>query len=134
MRIAMAVLADAASVRENTISVLSAGITRLWRTDYPSPMDTALAVLLEIAPDDDASDIEISAKISGPAAASSGTIAEIRGRISVEPERTESFYVPVPLQLRGVPVPSPGTYEIALTVTSLDPVILTVEAVLAGPS
>ena len=48
MRLAIGTLADAANVREGTLSLLSAGINVLERGECPAPLGASLALLLEI--------------------------------------------------------------------------------------
>ena len=50
LRFPIATLCDAATVREGTLSILSGGITRLWRQEFPSPMGVVCAVLCEYDP------------------------------------------------------------------------------------
>lgn len=45
-----AMLCDAATVREGLLNVLGAGITQLYREQYPAPMGVQLALLLHSLP------------------------------------------------------------------------------------
>ena len=53
MRLAMAILADAANVREGMLNVLSAGVSEMWRKDFPAPFGAVLPLLIELDQKDD---------------------------------------------------------------------------------
>jgi hypothetical protein len=48
MRIIAGVLCDYAEVREGLLTIVSAGITRLWRAELPAPMGVFLALQVEV--------------------------------------------------------------------------------------
>ena len=48
MRLAMAILADAANIREGMLNVLSAGVSEMWRKDFPAPFGAVLPLLIEL--------------------------------------------------------------------------------------
>lgn len=50
MEIRVATICDFAQVREGLLSVLSAGVTRVWQTQYPAPLGVMVALIFELAP------------------------------------------------------------------------------------
>ena len=46
MKVSVAAICDFAQVREGLLSVISAGINRLWRPQYPAPMGAMLALIV----------------------------------------------------------------------------------------
>lgn len=125
----MATLADAVNVRENTMSVLSAGINEILRTEYPAPMGVAVALMLEIAPSDPADAIVIDVEVLRvPQSVDEKPVVGVRGELNVSAPRTAVVYAPIPFDFRGQLVPSAGNYEVAVRVADLDPVKLTFTA------
>ena len=50
MEIRVATICDFAQVRDGLLSVISAGITRVWRSQYPAPLGVMLALVFEVGP------------------------------------------------------------------------------------
>lgn len=48
MKVTTALLCDFAQVREGLLSVMSGGITRLWREELPAPLGVWLALMIEL--------------------------------------------------------------------------------------
>lgn len=48
MKISTAILCDFAEVRDNLLFVVAGGITRLFRADWPGPMNVCLALMVEL--------------------------------------------------------------------------------------
>jgi len=125
MRLAIAVLADAASVRENMLSVLSAGVNQIVRPDFPAQMGLSLAMMLEVLPDDeiDAADVEVVVD-HVPPLEDEKPVARVRARLELKGPRDGVWYVPMPLDFHSRKIPTPGNYEVRVNVTGADPVVM----------
>ncbi len=118
MRLAMAVLCDAVSVREGTLGVLGAGLNILWREKYPAPLMMDLALLLEFGPEEAGIEFDLDVTIF-PAEDEerSEPLFEAQGQGSVDGETVTTSYVPLPLQLGAVEIPSAGEYRLRIVVS-----------------
>lgn len=127
MRVALATICDYATVREGLLTVVSAGVNRLWRDQVPAPMNICLAVLLEVEQDSRADIHDFELVISGPDGAQ---VAKAEGAIQAGaslrevPEPEELAYIPLALDLRGVPAPVYGLYTMRIRVSQADPLEL----------
>jgi len=65
MRLSVATLCDAATVREGLLHILGGGITQVWRESFPSPLGGALVVGF-LARLEDLQPHVISVSVSGP--------------------------------------------------------------------
>ena len=122
MRIAIAVLADAANAREGLINVLAAGINRLARPQYPAPMAAQLVLLAELSVADVAGSdgFEVDVRIQGP---DGSEVARAEAQIGydsqVAVESGKAVHVPLVLDLSNALMPEPGTYQISAQFGSL---------------
>ena len=48
MKISTAILCDFAEVRDNLLFVVAGGVTRLFRAEWPGPMNVCLAMMVEL--------------------------------------------------------------------------------------
>lgn len=134
MRIAMAVLADAANVREGMLNVLSAGVTQVGRVSYPAPLGSTLALMIEVRPDDIADDLLVSVEIDRQSGdGDDAPVAKIEAQLVVEPARTATFYAAVPIPLAAVEIPSVGDYVLTISVGSMAPFAIEFSAFEAHP-
>lgn len=126
MRIAMALLADAANVRDGLISVLSAGITQLNREAYPAPFGVRLALVLEVHPADGTDEQRVIAlKVTVvPVGENKDSIAELEGELGYRLEKPQVTYLPFPLDFTPVAIPEPGEYLLHVNVDGLEPVTI----------
>lgn len=124
MRIAMAVLSDAVTVRENLINVLSGGITQLNRPEYPSPLSAQLAVLVEVDPSDMGGESAIHVEVDVIRVEDDSNIAQVEGELGIVFNQPRPVQLPIPLDFSGVGIPAPGEYAIKLRVADLDEVRL----------
>ena len=119
IRISAALLCDAANVREGLINVISGGITRLWREELPAPMGVALALVLDIAPEECGLPHELGAVIVGP---DGERLGDLRGGFQTERsdamEAGERVLVPIVLQLQNVGVTGFGHHRVQLLIDS----------------
>ena len=117
MKVPLAVVCDYAEVRENLLTLVSAGITRLRRDTLPAPMAVFVALQLEVAAAERPFPHEVSARVIGP----SGTeLATIGGGFQVgsaaDFESDESGVVSLPFDLRMISATEYGWHSIEITV------------------
>jgi hypothetical protein len=117
VRIQAAFLCDAANVRDGMLSVLSVGVTRLYRPTLPAPFGVALAALLEVPQDGAGIPHQIQAIISD---AAGGQVAQAMGAVQIGQspriEPGENYIVPVVIPLQAVAVPAYGRYTVTFSV------------------
>src|SRR5664280_611203 len=75
MKVALAVVCDYAEVRENLLTLVAAGITRLRRDTLPAPLSVFVALQLEVAAGERPFPHEVTARVVGPAGNELATIA-----------------------------------------------------------
>lgn len=125
MRLAMAAFADAANVREDTMSVLSAGVNEILRPAYPAPMGLTLALMLEFYPEDDDEQIEVRVTVKQvPGSEDVKPVLSLRAELQLTGPRDGIMYVPMPLDLRNRQIPSAGRYEVEIAISGMDIVTL----------
>ena len=116
MRLTLAALCDAASVRENLLNILGAGATHILRPSYPSPLGATLALQFMINHADAESDHQVVAVVES-------RNGEVLGRLSMDlvlrqpglnivPAGEEVSIPLVAIQLAMVPLPRPGPYVV----------------------
>ena len=127
MRVAVAALADAATVRENMLNVLSAGVTTIVPREYPASFGLDLAIMIELDKDDLAVDnaISIAVVVSDP---EDKNTAEITGELGWAASELWPQFVPAPMSLRELSVAQPGMYKVTLRVGPLAPVVMFLNA------
>ncbi len=117
MRVNTALLCNYAEVRENLLYLVSGGITRIYRTEYPSPLNVCLALVIELhrtereklhelLVDIIDEDGKLVAKIQGGFQQTSGEGVEFH----------EATFMPVVFDLRNVTVEHAGWYETNINV------------------
>lgn len=131
MQLAAALLCDAASVRENLLSVLGGGVSAMSRDMFPAAMDIDLALMFAIHPSELADAHVLRVRVVG---ADGQELAAIDGRFGpaqvVGPRPNAEVQQPMVLPLRTVGLPGPGHYSVEITVDrahlrSLDFVVTT---------
>ena len=119
MHLRAAHLCDYAEVREGLLTIVSAGVTRLWRADLPAPMAIFVALQIELDASERPLPHELHVVITSP---SSVEVASIRGGLQVQIGAASQFdadevaLVSLPLDLRGVGVAEYGWHTIAVHV------------------
>jgi len=117
VKVGTALLCDFATVREGLLHVISGGVTRLWRDQYPAPVGCSLALVFEVHPMEAAHPHELDVQVMSEDGVE---IARVQGGFQTTPgEDTkvgESMLVPVALDLRSAGVPGPGGYSIEISV------------------
>ena len=82
MEIRVATICDFAQVREGLLSVISAGVTRLWRSQYPAPLGVMVALIFELVPGSASIPREVRFRVEN---ADGARLAEAVGAIQVDP-------------------------------------------------
>lgn len=118
MKLRVATLCDAATTREGLLNVLSAGITYIARPQFPAPMGISLGVLFEAERSEVGSAHTMSVVVRAPGGLD--TLAQIDAELVLdqptdEVETDMPLYLPVGFSLLGVLVPSPGRYDVTIT-------------------
>lgn len=113
MRLAMAALADAANVREGMLNVLSAGVSEMWRPEFPSPLGVVLPLLIEVTEADRFEALKIEARLMQKQPDGNDVqLAALAGEIRRRGEPQGIAYVPTVLRWGNAMVPAPGDYYI----------------------
>lgn len=119
MRLVAALICDYAEIREGLLTIVSAGITRLWRDSLPAPMEVFLALQLEVSPQERPFPHEVRVEVTGP---SRRRVAEIRAALQVAKEGNldpdEPALMSIPLDLRSAAVSEYGWHTITISVDS----------------
>lgn len=112
-----AVLCDAATVREGLLNVLGAGITRLWREQFPAVMGTQLALLIHSTSQEMGSQHKLLITITHE---SQQRVAEFGVDFAVGPTPgalpDEVITVPMVASLHQQVLPNEGAYNIEINV------------------
>ncbi|WP_420610616.1 DUF6941 family protein [Candidatus Poriferisodalis sp.] len=115
MIVRVAALCDYAQVRENLLTLASAGVTRAWRESYPARMEVMLALLIEISEVDAKMPHEVLVRVED---SDGGKIAEMTWAFQVgeiaELDPGEMLVVPGALDLRLVQLPKEGRYQVVV--------------------
>ena len=131
-RITSALLCDAATVREGLVHILGGGITRLNRTEYPSPMMTALAIAVVLSPLEAVHPHEVLAVVQTE---DGDTVVQAHGQLQPgEPspllEPGESVAIQLAIPLHQVVLSTSGGYSIEISVDGVLQASLPFRAVL----
>ena len=115
MDIRVATLCDFAQVREGLLFLSSAGITRIYRENFPAPSGIMLALVLEMSP----VEAGIASKIEVRVEDADGLkLADIVGEMQVKVgsghDPGEMINVPFVADFRNMKLPAPGRYQIAV--------------------
>jgi hypothetical protein len=132
MRVSCAVLCDAATVRENLLHVLGAGITRLNRQAFPSSMGCTLALQIVVHPTE--TDREHDGRVvvqdeDGAVIAEVGLGFGLGGDLLPG----EEHLVPIVVQLDPVTLPAPGGYSVEILLDGNHHVSIPIRGVLVVP-
>ena len=119
MRFSVATICNYAQQQEGTLTIVSAGITRLLRAEYPGPLGVMVAMLIEAPQDIVETPQELRARVENEDGErlvelmSAFQLDEVRGA-----DPGELLIIPSVLDLRLVPIPAPGRYQIVLNIMS----------------
>ena len=131
MEIRVATICDFAQVREGLLSVLSAGITRVWRSQYPAPLGVMLGLIFEVTPGRAKFPREVRIRVEN---ADGARLAEATGGFQVDPspghDPGEMLTLPFVVDFRDLQIPAAGRYQIVIDPMSdgVDPTVLAFRA------
>jgi hypothetical protein len=117
-----ALLCDSVTVRENLLHILGGGISRLWRTEFPTRMGVDLALLLSLHPVEAGEPHRLRFVIQ---TADGKQIGQLDAELAVESQSGEeptarrpgeSIVIPLAVPLRDVAIEEEGDYSIELVV------------------
>jgi hypothetical protein len=115
--VAAALLCDHATVREGLLHVLGAGITRVWRDEFPAPLGVGLAIVFELHQDETGRPHELAIHVRDE---DGGGVAEVKGAFGADKNPTlavhERILVPMAFNLQPAQIEKHGNYEITLLV------------------
>lgn len=113
MKIAAAFLADAANVREGTLSVLSGFINTINRESYPSKLGATLVVVVEYDETEARrGDHERTFRGRCEPGAGGAEVFSFEGSFSLGGGSDSFGYIPMLFELADAQVPMPGSYRI----------------------
>lgn len=117
MRVNSAILCNYAEVRENLLYVVAGGITRLYRADWPGPMNVCLALVVEL----DRNERERPHELDVQVIDEDGVLgARIRGAFqqSVGPDTDihEITFFPFTFDLRQVAITHAGWHSVEIRI------------------
>ena len=113
MRVAAAFLADAANVREGTLSVLSGFINTINRQEFPAPLGASLVVVVEYDEDEARrGSPERPFRARCEPTIGGAELFNIEGNFSLGGGSDAYGYVPMVFDLSDARIPEPGSYRI----------------------
>jgi hypothetical protein len=115
VEVATALLCDSVNVREGTISILSGGITRIWRPVLPAPLGVGLAIVVELEPDEIGVPHEVAVTISNNAGEIARAMGGFQSVAAMNIEEGERFLAPVPMNLQAVATQLYGRHDIDIS-------------------
>lgn len=116
MRFQVTTLCDFANVREGMLSLLSAGVTRLWRTQFPAEMNTVLALVIELDSSEATIPKEMRVRIEdgdGQLLVEQSAVFQT-GEVPPNNDPGEPLILPMIMNLRDFKIPRPGRYQIVV--------------------
>jgi len=126
MRLAAAVLADSANVREDLVNALSLGVNRVQTSDFPTAIRMSAVVIIEIDPSD-GEELDLPIAISMYEGNDVPEMPQINGQLHVRVE-DHPVNVPLALPLDGFMVHAPGVFTVRIAVGEIAPVEIRVLA------
>jgi hypothetical protein len=127
-QIRVATLCDHVEVREGLLTIVSAGVTRLWRDQLPSPLAVALALQVEFSPQERRFPHEVAVNVRGPSGAE---VVEFRAALQMADrgdfDPDEGALANLPIDIRPAMLQEYGWHEIAISVDSGDPLVLRIK-------
>jgi len=113
MKLKSLFLCDSANVRDNLLSALAGGLTRMGHENYPNNLEAELAIMFEIV-DEPIQGHEVYVECS-PMNEPGNIIFRFGGPIMPAQEKAEAVDLltfPLVLDLSSVGLPAPGLYEV----------------------
>lgn len=119
MKVDLALLCDAVTVRDGLLHILGGGVTRLSRASYPAPLLCQVALRLALHQTEATATHAVRVVIIDE---DGHEIAKVEGQVANDPaglasmHAGETMYASIGLPLGGVVLPRPGTYAIEILV------------------
>ena len=115
MEIRVATICDFAQVREGLLSVMSAGVNRIWSSQYPGRLGVMLALMFEVSPGQVGMPLDVHIRVEdADGVRLSEATASIQANPSAEHDPGEMLTVPLVVDFRDLEVPAPGRYQIVI--------------------
>ncbi|GAA1911293.1 hypothetical protein GCM10009737_10890 [Nocardioides lentus] len=126
MRLAVATLADAATVRDNLLNVLGAGLYKLSASELPARFEAVVAILAELELTDVRLGAEFRLVVRVTPIDSEEDLLRAEGTLAPTDENEakrqsfsdEASYVPIVIPLRTVEFAAEGRYQIVVSAGS----------------
>lgn len=130
MQLRLAVVCDHAEVREGLLTVVSSGVTRLWRSELPGPLGVMVALQVELDAAERPYPHEIRLVVRAP---SGGELAQFRGAVqaglaSSLTDADEGAILSMPIDLRMVGLTEYGWHTFEATFDDMPLATLRVKA------
>lgn len=117
MRVNSAILCDFAEVRDNLLFVVGGGITRLFRPEWPGPMNVSLALMVELERNDRERPHELDVQIIDE---DGNPVARIQGAFQQGPGPDTDFheitFFPFTFDLRQVGIAHAGWHSVEISI------------------
>ena len=113
MKLDMALLCDAVSVREGLLHILGGGITRIWAEQFPTNINATLALRVMIEPGEAEGQHALKLLVQGPDGEELGSFNLDFGVNAPEGQSaTGEVQVPLAIPMSQVTLPTAGAYGI----------------------
>ncbi|SDG88224.1 hypothetical protein [Microbacterium sp. 77mftsu3.1] len=122
IRLAVSVLADAVNVRENMLSILSAGVSTIRVEALPASVSLVAALMLEVTGDDLSTSETRSIHFAIGHPESDAMLVEGEGRVGWDASNSSSVYIPMPIELPVVNFESAGLHMVVIAIEGIDPI------------
>lgn len=116
IRVAVATLADAVTVREDLLNVLSAGISTIVLDEVPSNVKVSVAFMLEVSGSDLESSQRRTVRFAIGEMGSDVYIVEGDGRVAWEASGARGLNIPMPIDVPSIPIERAGAYVVAVEI------------------
>lgn len=133
MRVAAALLCDAASVREGLVHVLGGGLNLLRRHAFPASLGVTLVFVPEVPEDEATNNHKVTVRVRERGGTEE--VARVDGEWAPDsdPEHADlPSYVPLVIPLNQVAVPQPGAYELVLELDEEEVAVITFKVLAAS--
>jgi hypothetical protein len=123
MHFVVATLCDAVNVREGLPNILSAGLSKLTRASYPSPLGISAVCMVQVPPAELAVSRKITVEVRSLDRSDLRPHARFEGGWESIDRQDDRLPAGVNLifNLEQVPIPEPGYYEVWIEIDGLEP-------------
>ena len=116
------ILCDSAKVREGLLHLLGGGVTRIWRDEYPAPLNVDLAFIISLTTREQERPHTVAVEILGE---DGELIAAVNGEFSMgdRPENMDAWEearLPLVVPLHNIAVPAAGDYRIEILMDNVN--------------